>query len=265
MLNLFLSDLYKIRKSTTMRIILAISAVCAVVMALMAYFISTGELGKNLSGINFLFGDANVLCLISAVAAGVFICGDFDNKAIHDTIAAGGGRVAIVVGKALSFFIVMAVLALPYAVTVTIAICTGNRFDMAGVSIGFAHMMTVEGGISVTAAMFGRLLIVMLIQIIVYVGQGSLCVLFSFLFKKPVLVVAVSYVLSILSGQLQSLKGSSELFDRLIACTPYNGDYCFLTTASSSTDLLKAFIASILFSCVVLAVTALFFRKAEIK
>lgn len=265
MLNLYLSDLYKLRKSTAMKVLLGIAIICAVTVAIMAFEIYKGSISKNLLGINFLLSDISMVNILGAVIAGVFICGDFDNRSIHEAIANGNSRGALLVGKTLSFITALLAVILPYAIVTGVAIGTGSKFSMGTATAGFAHLLTNEAGKNFTAAMTGKLLLVMLTLIIVYIGQLSLCILFSILFKKPVVVVALSYVLGILSGQLQTLKNASKVFERVISCTPFLGDYNFLSIDSSSGDLFKAAAVSILFAAVILLITYFIFRKSEIK
>jgi|GEM_PF-4582436 len=55
----------------------------------MAYMISRGKIDDSMTRIGFMFGDASMISILGAVMAGVFICGDFDNKTINDAIANG--------------------------------------------------------------------------------------------------------------------------------------------------------------------------------
>lgn len=265
MLNLYLADLYKMRKSTAMKILLGIAVICAVAVVVMAYLIANGKIGRNLSGINFLFSDASMVSLLGAVIAGVLICGDFDNRSIHEAITNGNSRAAVVISKAASFSTALLAIILPYAIAIGIALGTGFKFNIGASSMGFMHLLQVEAGKSLAVSDIGSLLTVMLTLAIVYIGQLSVCVLFAILIRKPVVVIALSYVLSILSGQLQLLKGNSKVFDWIFACTPFGSNYGFVNLNSSSGDVIKAVVVSVLFTTVMLIIAYITFRRSEIK
>lgn len=265
MYNLIWADLFKIRKSMAIKILFGITTVSAVVMAVAAYLISQGKLAGSTTGIWFLFSDINIMNIIGAVSAGVFICGDFDNKTIHDAIANGCSRGAVIVSKATAFGCTIAFLLLPYAIIAGIGLSTGSKFGMGSLAIGFLHILTTDGGTAFSAAEILKLLAVMLTLIIVYVAQLSVCVPLALVLKKPVLVVAINYGISILSAQLMGLRGSSVVFDRIFNSTPYGGNYIFATLNTGTGDIFKAIFVSLVFIIVMLAVTYCAFRKSEIK
>ena len=265
MFNLYLADIYKMRKSITMKVLFVIAIICAVAVAVMAYLISNGNIDKNLSGINFLLSDVSMVNILGAVIAGVFVCGDFDNRSIHEAIANGNSRGAIIISKAASFSTALLVIILPYAIVAGIAIGTGSKFSMDTPSMGFLYLLTTEAGKAFSASETGKLVVAILTLSIVYIGQLSVCLFFAMVIKKPVVVVALNYALGILSGQLQTIKGSSKVFDRIFACTPFGGNYGFANLSSSSDDIFKAITVSVIFTIVILSITYVIFRRSEIK
>jgi len=86
-----------------------------------------------------------------------------------------------------------------------------------------------------------------------------------FVLKKSVLVVAIYYGITIFCAQLMGLRGSSTMFDRIFACTPFGGNYTFVTLNSGTGDILKAISVSLIFMIVMLAAAYCAFRKSEIK
>lgn len=92
MYNLILADLFKLCKTMAIKILFGITTVSAVIMAVMAYMIPQGKIGASMTGIGFMLSDISMISILGAVIAGVFICGDFDNKTIHDAIASGCSR-----------------------------------------------------------------------------------------------------------------------------------------------------------------------------
>lgn len=263
MFNLYLADLYKMVKSKAMRILLGIAVVCAAAVPVIAYLISRGKLSQNLSGINFLLSDASMVSILGAVIAGVFICGDFDNRSIHEAVANGNSRCAIVIGKAAFFTTALLIVMLPYILSVLIGIGTGAQFSMT--SVGFIHLLISESGKGLTAAEIGKLIVVLLTLAVVYIGQLSVCLPFAIAFKKPVIVIVLSYALALLTAQLQAIKSSSKAFDNIFGCTPFGGDYSFLNLDSSAQDIVKAIAVSVIFAGLMIFIACIAFRKSEIK
>ncbi|WP_338753047.1 ABC transporter permease [Bacillus sp. FJAT-52991] len=264
MLNLIRADLFSLRKSRAIKILFAITTVSAVVMAMMAYLIPQGKIEDSMTGIGFMFSDVNVISILGAVIAGVFICGDFDNKIIHDAIANGCSRGAVIVSKATLFCCAIMFILLPYAIVTGIALSTGSEFSMGAVAIGFLHTLTSYNGTFSLSEVWNMLAVTFSLMI-VYVAQLSVCLAFAFVFKKPVLVVAVYYGFSILIGKLASISDSSPVFDRIFSCTPYKGDYVFMTLDTGAGEMVKAIAVSLVFIIVMLIITYSVFRKSEIK
>jgi len=265
MINLIQADLYKMRKSSVIKILFGITTISAIVMVIMAYFIPQGKIGNEYTGIGFLFSDIDIISILGGVLAGVFICGDFDNKTIHNAITSGCSRGAVIVSKATVFFGGLVFILLPYAVITIIALSTGAKFDMGAVSVGFLNILSKDSTIAFSAAVFLKMFAAMLTLLIVYVAQLSICVPLALLLKKPVLVVAIYYGLSILGGQLAGLCSSSAVLNNIFACTPFGGNYSFVTLNSGVGSLLKAIVVSVVFIIVMLVITFGIFRKAEIK
>jgi ABC-2 type transport system permease protein len=265
MYNLIRADLFKLRKSMAIKILFGITTVSAVAMAMMAYLIPQGKLDASMTGMGFLLSDVSMMGILGAVMAGIFICGDFDNKTIHDAIASGCSRGTVIVSKAMVLCCSIALILLPYAIIVGIALSTGYKFNMGPVALGFLNLLTSEAGKVFSASEILKLIVVMLTLMIVYMAQLSICVPLAFVIKKPVFVVAINYGISILSGQLYRLTESSTVFNGIFACTPYGGKYAFVTLNTATGDIFKAITVSLIFMSVMLAITYSVFRKSEIK
>ncbi|KNZ41254.1 ABC transporter permease [Acetobacterium bakii] len=265
MLNLIRADLFKLGKSTAIKILVGITGLSALILTVMAYLIPQGKLDVGMTGIGFMFSDINMMSILGAVLAGTFICGDFDNKTIHDAIAAGSSRMAVIISKAIVFFYGIAILLLPYALATGFALMNGSEFGMDAVALGFLNLLTSGSGNAFAAPDFLKMLMVMLTLMIVYASQLSVCVPLAFALKKPILVVAIYYAITILSAQLIALSASYEIIDAILARTPFGGDSIFLTMDSGTGDLVSAIIGSLLFMAVMLVITYGAFRKAEIK
>ncbi|WP_019910216.1 ABC transporter permease [Paenibacillus sp. HW567] len=265
MYNLIWADLYKLRKAMAIKILFGITTLSAAAMAIMAYLIPQHKIDESLTDLGFLFSDVNVISILGAVIAGVFICGDFDNKTIHNAIAAGSGRGAVIVSKTIVFCCALAFILLPYVIITGIALGTNSDYSMGSVALGFLHLMTSGAGSGLSASGGLKLLGISLTLMIVYMAQLSITVPLAFVLKKPVLVVAIFYGLSILSGQLGRLADSSPRFDRIFAATPFSGNYALMTINSGAAVIFKAIAVSLIFLLVMLAITYSVFRRTEIK
>lgn len=265
MLNLIQADLYKLRKSMAIKILFAITTLSAIAMASLAYLMAQGQIAQEYTGIGFMFSDVNMISILGAVIAGVFICGDFDNKTIHDAISSGSSRVTVIISKATVFSCALLFILLPYVIVTGIALGTGSKFDMGAVSVGFLNILSKESGIIFSASIIFKMVAVALTLMIVYMAQLSICVPLAMVLKKPVLVISIYYGLSILCGKLASLSNSSAVFDRFFSFTPFGGKYTFVTFDTGAGELIKAVVVSLVFIIVMLALTYSIFRRSEIK
>lgn len=265
MLNLIQADVFKLRKSMAIKILLGITTVSAAVMAVIAYLIPQGKMEASMTGIGFMFSDINVISILGGIIAGVIICGDFENKTIHDSIANGCSRGAVIISKSSVLGFALAFILLPYAIITGVALSSGSEFSMGSVAVGFLHLLTSEGTTAFSASEVWKMFAVMLTLVIVYVAQLSVCVPLAFMLKKPIFVVAIYYGFSILSAQLIRLSESSPVFDRIFSLTPYGGNHAFLTLDTETGDMIKAIAISLIFMSVMVAVTYSAFRKSEIK
>lgn len=265
MFNLIWADLFKLRKSFAIKVLFGITMLSAVAMTIIAYLIPRGKLEVGMTGIGFMFSDVNIISILGAVIAGVFICGDFDNKIIHDAIANGSSRSAVIVSKAVVFYCAIAFMLLPYVIITGYALSTGNEFSMGTIAVGLLHILTIDSGISITALEIWKLLFVILTLMFVYMAQLSVCVPLAFTLKRPVFVVAIYYGFTILCAQLLGLRDSSRLLDRILALTPFGGNYTFMSMETVTGDIIKSFFVSLVFMFIMLTVTYIVFRRSEIK
>lgn len=262
MLNLIRADFYKLSKSLTIKIIFAITTFSAIAMTLIAYLIPQGKIEENTTGIWFLFSDVNMISILGAVIAGVFICGDFENKTIQDAIANGSSRGTVIVSKAIVFCCAIAFVLLPYAIITSIAFGTSSEFSMGKLAVGFLHLLTAPDSTTITVSEIWKLIAIMLTLIILYIAQLSICIPLALMLKKPVFVISIYYGLSILLAQLVGISGG---MDSILAFTPFGGKYTFMTLDTGSGDIIQAISVSLFFIIAMLAIAYSTFRKSEFK
>ena len=265
MLNLIQADLFKLRKSMAIKVLVGITTFSSIVMVLMAYLIPKGTIDKSMTGIGFMFSDINMMSIIGAVIAGIIICGDFDNKVIHTAISSGYSRGTVILGKSIVFLISIGILLIPYALVTVISLNSGSAFSMGSVGVGFLNLITRNSGITMTSGYVGKLAVVMITLIIVYAAQLSICIPISLTIRRPVFVIAIYYGITILFAQLVGIKDKFRVLSDIFSWTPYGGNYTFLTLDSGAGDILKALIVSLAFIAIMMLVSYSVFRKAEIK
>lgn len=265
MYNLIRADLFKVQRSKSLKVLLGITIISSAIMMAMAYLIPQGRIEDSMTGLGFLFADMNMISILGAVIAGVIICGDFDNKIIHNAIASGNSRRTVILNKAIVFFICITVILLPYIIGVIIGLMTGYEYSMGSIAIGYLNLLTTEAGVDLSVANIFKLLIVVLTLILVYLAQLSICIPLALLLKRPVFVVAVYYGFTVLCAQLVGLRGSSSILARIFDLTPYGGEYSFMVLDTSAGQIGKATIVSAFFIISMVSLTYTFFRKSEIK
>ncbi len=104
MMNVLRADMLKFKKSMALKVIFLISGAGAVLMVIVARLFRDGTLGMNAAGNASFLADPQMVALLGTVAAGMFLCGDFENKTVQDAVSGGIGRSQLVLGKAFSFF-----------------------------------------------------------------------------------------------------------------------------------------------------------------
>ncbi|MGF7047657.1 ABC-2 type transport system permease protein [Paenibacillus sp. DS2015] len=267
MFNLMKADLYKLRKSTAIQIFLGIMCLSAVLVTVISYLLAQGRLGMEISGTASLLSDAAMVSIIGSIIAGIFICGDFENKTIHNAVLCGTGRGTVMVAKALVYFFVIALMVLPYSVITGIAFCTGYEFGTPFVASVFLDILANESGLQVTLPLIVKLCAIMLTMMIVYAAQLSICVLLAFVLKKkPVLVVGIGVIVSMLLAQATLLKESYPSWGTVFSYTPFAIGYPPLMTLDAApSDFIKAILVSLVFIAIMLAITYITFRRTELK
>ncbi|MFW5981536.1 MAG: ABC transporter permease, partial [bacterium] len=221
MFNLIRADVYKLTKLMAMKILFIVTVISSLGMTLIAYLISQGKISASMSGIGFMFSDINMISILGAVIAVIIICGDFHNKTIQEAIASGSSRSTITVTKSIIFCFSLLIIMLPYALVTIIGLAIGAEFSMDSQALGFLNLLISESGIGISTTEIWRLLITSLSLFAIYISQLSITIPLALALKKPVFIVAIYYLLSILIGQLIKFNAGSPLFDSLFNLTPF--------------------------------------------
>lgn len=100
---------------------------------------------------------------------------------------------------------------------------------------------------------------------IVYAGQLSICLPLSFIFRKPVPVIGIGYLISLVCGMLQA-SGGNQAFEKMISLTPFYGKYLIQLSMNAKSEIFfKSIAAGGGFAVLMVLITFLVFKRAEIK
>ena len=105
MFNLIKADLYKMRKTKSIKILFLLCCISSTLMSVISYQLTNVNLSHDIIGIGSFFTDFQMISLVSVIFISLFICNDFDNKTIHDSISTGYSRSSIIICKTITYFI----------------------------------------------------------------------------------------------------------------------------------------------------------------
>lgn len=254
------ADLFKIRKSSLIKILLLLSVISAIMMYLAANLLAKGDLtlanGVQLAS---FFSDPQMISLLGCVTAGVFITSDFENKAIEHAISSGKGRLSIVSSKMTALALILLWLMLPYFVFNVACQLLDQEF-LAFLQTPLLHLAAQSSSLSASDA--GKLVLIFLTILLQTIAQLSITLPIIFLLRKPVLVMAVSYFLQLLLGPLASLNQQTKA---IMSYTPFGLDGTKLTMTAKSAVFVEYMGISLLFILFMIIIAYLIFRKAEVK
>lgn len=260
MFNFIRANLYKGFKSKTFVVLMAVSIACTVIMLTLANGVATGTMNQELSNMIFLFSDSSMLALLGAMLASIIIGAEFETKWFHQAIVAGYSRLQIVIGKAITYWVLLICVTLPYAIGVVLVRVMALDVDFGMQGAGFLNI--VNGGNDLSLMRFVTVLAVMLL---IYVGQLSLTILFAFVAKKAMLIIPMFYIVSALSGQVSLYAASVPALEKALNATPFGSQFIALSPNASNGLLLEAVVVSVSFMIVVSLLAFVTFRKAELK
>ncbi len=260
MKNLFKATMYRMVKSTGIRVAVVLTAVAAALYYILAFMVAEGKLPAEQAGSVTGLGDAMILWLSGALAVSLLIGGDFEHKTIHGAIRFG--RKKIVANYMLSYLVVVTVLVLPYTIGSILCILSGADFTGAEGTIISLYMGNVFAG---AEGITGKLILSYLAGLAVYIGQLSICIPVAIKVKKPVVVTAFGFFFGMLTALISTLASQVELLDNIYQLTPYRYGIAQTGTGAETGDMWMAVAVSLIFTALMGGVSYLVFRKTDIK
>lgn len=257
MADLIRTDLFKMLKSGLIKILFFSSILSATLMLLFSHLIATGKLDMQSAGFASLFADSQIFTLLGCIMIGMFFCNDFEYKIIENAISSGHPRETIVVSKLIVLALLTGILAIPYIGTLIVSVISNLELSVY-IPTAFLNIINL----ATTGTNVLTIIILIVVAISVYTAQLSIGIFIMFKVKKPVIVVALSYVVLVLLGPILS---NNNVTKEIMAYTPYGIDYTQLVSNLNFGTLIKPVVISIIFVGVITILSILVFRKAEIK
>lgn len=264
MFNMIRADIFKMFKMKAVALCVLASTICALGIAIMLHGVFKGAISLDGGSAFALLSDTMIIMILGSVIVGMLICGNFESKNIHDEIACGNGRLAIVLTKTVSVFLIVTVLTLPYILMSTIGFATNIGFGRyLGVPSAFFDILSNVPGVEVTNSYILKSIVLSLLITLTYLAKVSICIPVAFKARKSIAVImigfAATFAFDILSVLTKDINGLSFL-----KYLPYSLGYK-LTLDCSIHVMIQSAVSSILFIAGMLIITNLIFRKAEIK
>lgn len=260
MKNLFKATMYRVVKSTGIRVAVGITALAAVLYYVLSFMVAEGKLPAAQAGSVTGLGDAMILWLFGALAVSLLIGADFEHKTIHGAIRFG--RRKMVVNYMLAYVLMMVILVLPYTLGSLVCVLSGADFTGAEgtiISLYMGNVFAYEDG------MAGKLILSYMAGMFVYIGQLSICVPVAMKVKKPVVVTAFGFFFGMITALISTLASEVKMLDNIYQLTPYRYGLAETGVAAETADMWVAIVVSIIFTTLMGAVSYLVFRKADIK
>lgn len=261
MTNLVKATLYRMVKSTGVRIAYMLTIFAAIGYYVLAHMVAEGTFTRTNAGSVTALGDAMIIWLFGSLLTGIIICSDFENKTIHGAIAYG--RRKILFNYVIVYAIVIVTLLLPY--TLGSIFCMIGKVNMTGAQATDISVYMDNIFRSTETYSLGKVILSYFTMAVVYVGQISICIPIAIKFKKPVVVTAVGFFIGMITALLAALAEKVDIFDRMYKVTPYAYNLSKVNAVAPYGTLILAIIVSVIFTVIMGLVSYLLFYKAEIK
>lgn len=256
MKSLLAVDSYKMIQSKVVKVLFFLAVLSAGLMVYFSHQFSLGTLDGGNSLVNF-FSDMQIFSLLGSIVMGLFFCNDFEDKIIENAISSGHKRWNIVSSKVITLLFLTILFAVPYMLVILIM----AGFDLSlSIYLPTPFFSLVE--LVNSSASIGKIMVMCVSIILVYVAQLSIGLPILFLLKKPVLVMILNYILLGLLGTLLSVEGGVK---EIISWTPYGIDFHHLATDLDLVSVAQTLTISLLFVLAMTLISFILFRKAEIK
>lgn len=265
MYNMIKADIYKLSKMNSVKICILISALSACAVAYILHGVYQGTFSLDASNAFALVSDTMIVIILGAVLIATLICGDFESKNIHDEIACGNGRFAIVITKTITISLLVIMLVSPYILMTVIGFASQLGFGIyVGVPSAYFNILSNVTGVAISNEAVLKSVILCLLIALSYIAKISICIPLAFKARKPIIVIMAGFVSTFFFDIISALVKNIQGISKLIKFLPYQMIFD-LTLDCSIAVMFKSIVSSLLFLLAMIGITYAMFRKAEIK
>lgn len=267
-MNVLRCELIKLRKSTAFKVCFVIMVLSGIIMSYVTIqsINIIPEMYQGYDGLGILlncFSDVALLALFGAVFAGLFICNDFENRTIQESIASGNSYFSVILHKTWIYVLGAVAIFIPYPILFSILTAQnlGWGFENAG---------------AVGADFVGRITLIFITFFFANLPMLVFFVLVAFLVQKTGLSMAINIPVMIIGSRvISSLLSSSELLQKIynysflgICNKPFEYLHIFEPNTLADVTLqnfLPIIFVSIAWSIALFALTVFIFKKRDLK
>ena len=258
---LFEATVYRMRKSTGVKIAIGLLFAAAILYYVLAAMIAAGKLDAASAGSVTGLGDSMMIWLFGSLVTGILVGSDFENKTIHGAIKFG--RKKIIANYMLAFAVAVLIMVLPY--TLGSIICVFSKVNMQGAE-GTVISIFMSNILEYTKNVFiGKLLLSYIAYAITYIGQLSICIPVAIKLKKTVAVTAFGFFFGMITALLATLASKVKLLDHIYQLTPYHYGIAQLGINARISDMFMGIVVSLIFAGIMGLLSWCILKKANIK
>lgn len=261
MKNLFCATIYRMKKTTGVKVAVGLTAVAATLYYVLAFMLSEGKFEMSQAGSITGLGDPMIIWLFGSLMVGLLVGSDFENKTIHGAIKYG--RKQIVANFMLVFAIFTVIMVLPYTIGSIVCIALDIGMNGAQATVVSAYMGNILEWDN--EASVGKLVLSYISYAIVYIGQLSICVPVAIKLKKTIVVTAFGFFFGMITALLSTLASKVEILDNIYGLTPYSYTIEKVGLGASVSDMLMGILVGLLFTGIMGILSWCLFRKADVK
>lgn len=265
-MNVLKCEFVKLRKSLAFKICLLIMILGSILMGQMVLSQNLSDQDFHYTGIIIglnTFSDCAMVVIFGAIMAGMFICTDFENRTIQESIVCGNSYLNIILCKTFVYILSLIIIYLPYPIISGFMISRkyGWGIDVLGVS-------------GVEAA--GKLILVLISIFFAYMPVIVFFVLISFLVQKTGVSLAINISVMILgTNVLKMLLSRSELLNQIYEYSffgLYNKPFSYLNLYQNDVlanvnlqNYLPIIICGTVWTFLIFTVAVIIFKKRDLK
>ncbi|MGN0165909.1 MAG: hypothetical protein ACI39R_06975 [Lachnospiraceae bacterium] len=261
MKTLFFATIYRMRKTTGVKVALVLTCLAAIGYYLLANMLASGSLAASQAGNVTALGDGMIIWLFGSLSVGLLVGNDFENKTVHGAI--GYGRKRIVINYFLVFAVLVLLMVLPYTLGSLICIISGRSFagaEGAVISNYLGNVIYFDDNDPIS-----KLVLSYVAAAFVYMSQMSICIPVAVRLKKTVIVTAFGFFFGMITALLSTLASKVKILDNIYRLTPYHYGINKTGIGADVSHMLSAVLVSVIFIFLMGLLTFVIFRKSDIK